>query len=380
VFTILTQGELVGLLLLTLFAWRAGSSAFKLLYSPSRERMARRIRRLFIRLGVLYVVIAAILVLAVWKKVLFPPVFWRDMLALRMPLVLTGAAAMAAMSIPRLITLRRIVRQADDESALLDARKDSAHPRLIMPFRLTALTGLTALYFALRPPVPFRAAEVFLPLALLAFAVMWLWQAHHRRFIIASVSEELVFHRWRHMLIRLAVLLGAAGIAWMFLFMAMVNSRLPDELDMMSGPMDFGRTAAAAEASAHVHAGNHADDASSPAVSVVDLTGDISGEPDRRFILTGAKRTLRLASGHEAEAWTWNGQIPGPELRVKEGELVEVTLVNRDIEQGVAAHWHGLDVPNAMDGVPGVTQDVVLPGETFTYRFRAKQTGTYWYH
>jgi FtsP/CotA-like multicopper oxidase with cupredoxin domain len=57
-----------------------------------------------------------------------------------------------------------------------------------------------------------------------------------------------------------------------------------------------------------------------------------------------------------------------------------VTLVNEDVDAGVTIHWHGVDVPNAEDGVAGVTQDAVLPGESYTYRFRVDQIGTFWYH
>src|SRR5690606_11802892 len=80
------------------------------------------------------------------------------------------------------------------------------------------------------------------------------------------------------------------------------------------------------------------------------------------------------------EAWTYNGQIPGPELRFRQGELIEVRLVNEDITNGATIHWHGLDVPNAEDGVAGATQDAVMPGESHTYRFVAEQAGTFWYH
>ena len=73
-------------------------------------------------------------------------------------------------------------------------------------------------------------------------------------------------------------------------------------------------------------------------------------------------RTIELASGRSIDALTFDGRSPGPELRVRQGDLVEVTLVNEDIEQGVTIHWHGVDVPNAEDGVAGVTQDAVLPG------------------
>ena len=55
-------------------------------------------------------------------------------------------------------------------------------------------------------------------------------------------------------------------------------------------------------------------------------------------------------------------------------------LHNEDVEGGVALHWHGVDVPNAQDGVAGVTQDAVKPGEDYTYRWVAPHAGTYWYH
>ena len=89
---------------------------------------------------------------------------------------------------------------------------------------------------------------------------------------------------------------------------------------------------------------------------------------------------MRLASGASVDALTFDGRVPGPELRVRQGDLVEVTLRNEDVEQGVSVHWHGVDVPNAEDGVSGVTQDAVPPGGRHTYRFRAVQLGTFWYH
>jgi FtsP/CotA-like multicopper oxidase with cupredoxin domain len=97
--------------------------------------------------------------------------------------------------------------------------------------------------------------------------------------------------------------------------------------------------------------------------------------------LTAARHRVTLASGERIEAWGFGGDgVAGPELRVTEGELVEVTLENRDIDDGVTLHWHGYDVPNGEDGVAGVTQDALAPGERFTYRFIADEPGTYWYH
>ena len=77
---------------------------------------------------------------------------------------------------------------------------------------------------------------------------------------------------------------------------------------------------------------------------------------------------------------TVNGSSPGPLIRARQGDLVEVRLVNENVGDGTTLHWHGVDVPNAMDGVAGVTQDAVEEGEDFTYRFVAERPGTYWYH
>ncbi|MEV5764654.1 multicopper oxidase family protein [Micromonospora sp. NPDC052213] len=104
-----------------------------------------------------------------------------------------------------------------------------------------------------------------------------------------------------------------------------------------------------------------------------------AGEPTRRFTLTAGAATVNV-SGRDVEAWAFNGQVPGPDLTATVGDVLEVTLRNRDIARGVTLHWHGYDVPNSQDGVPGVTQAAVLPGQEFVYRFRADQVGTYWYH
>ncbi|MCY1143140.1 multicopper oxidase family protein [Actinoplanes sp. Pm04-4] len=99
-----------------------------------------------------------------------------------------------------------------------------------------------------------------------------------------------------------------------------------------------------------------------------------------RQAVNGPTKRLTLTAGTIDGAWAFNGQVPGPEIAVTVGDTLEVTLRNRDIDRGVTLHWHGYDVPNDQDGVPGVTQDVVLPGGQFVYRFKADQAGTYWYH
>ncbi|WP_162795345.1 multicopper oxidase family protein, partial [Nonomuraea lactucae] len=114
--------------------------------------------------------------------------------------------------------------------------------------------------------------------------------------------------------------------------------------------------------------------------SVDQLTGPRDGTPDARFTLTAAHGKVRLASGREIDALTFNGQSPGPQIRVRQGRLVEVTLINTDVKEGVTVHWHGVDVPNAEDGVPGVTQEAVPPGGKHVYRFVPERAGTFWYH
>lgn len=114
-------------------------------------------------------------------------------------------------------------------------------------------------------------------------------------------------------------------------------------------------------------------------VSVAELRTPIDGPADVRVELEAHQRRISLPSGRTIEAWTF-GELGGPLIEADEGELVEVVLRNRDIADGVTAHWHGYDVPNGEDGAAGVTQDAVAPGGEFTYRFVAAQTGTYWYH
>ena len=92
------------------------------------------------------------------------------------------------------------------------------------------------------------------------------------------------------------------------------------------------------------------------------------------------KEGFRLASGERVDGYTVNHTSPGPVIHAVQGQLVEVRLVNASVPDGVTLHWHGVDVPNAEDGVAGVTQDAVPVGKSFTYRFVADQVGTYWYH
>lgn len=115
-------------------------------------------------------------------------------------------------------------------------------------------------------------------------------------------------------------------------------------------------------------------------MSVAELAGPSTGTPDVAVTLTARKEKYQLASGETVDGFTLNGSSPGPMIRAKVGDLVQVTLVNESVSDGATLHWHGIDVPNAEDGVAGVTQDAVPVGGKHVYRFVAEQAGTYWYH
>jgi FtsP/CotA-like multicopper oxidase with cupredoxin domain len=87
---------------------------------------------------------------------------------------------------------------------------------------------------------------------------------------------------------------------------------------------------------------------------------------------------LRGADAGATDIWGYDGAIPGPLLRVKRGAEVTVRLVN-DLPEPTCVHWHGVHVPNAMDGVPGLTQAPVAPGASFDYRFIPPDAGTFLY-
>lgn len=157
----------------------------------------------------------------------------------------------------------------------------------------------------------------------------------------------------------LAVLVGVPGWFWF-------DSLLPGTYSVMDlGYADYGGGAP------HDHRGT---------VSVADLTGDTAGTPDVSIVLTARQETITLASGERFPGYTLNHRSPGPLIRATQGNLLEVTLVNESVRDGVTLHWHGVDLPNAADGVAGVTQDAVRPGQSYVYRFRVDDAGTYWYH
>lgn len=98
------------------------------------------------------------------------------------------------------------------------------------------------------------------------------------------------------------------------------------------------------------------------------------------FELVAGVSQWEVRKGSVIEIWGFNKQLPGPTIRVKEGERVRITVKNQ-LPEPTAVHWHSLDVPNKMDGVPHVTQDPIMPNSEFVYEFTVKnKPGTYMYH
>lgn len=98
------------------------------------------------------------------------------------------------------------------------------------------------------------------------------------------------------------------------------------------------------------------------------------------FELIAGVSQWEVRKGSVIEIWGYNDRLPGPEIRVTEGDRVRI-IVKNNLPEATAVHWHSVDVPNAMDGVPHVTQDPIQPGGEFTYEFTVKnKPGTYMYH
>ncbi|XVU21672.1 multicopper oxidase family protein [Actinoplanes sp. CA-054009] len=162
---------------------------------------------------------------------------------------------------------------------------------------------------------------------------------------------------------RLAAALVATGavvgpLGWLW-----HGSLLPSAYSVMEmGYEDYGGGSPMGDHAAHAR-------------GVDTLTADPARPADVDLTLVA-----RAAKVHGVDGYTLNGTSPGPVIHATVGQLVQVRLVNESVPGGITLHWHGVDVPNAEDGVAGVTQDAVGRGHEFTYRFVAGQAGTFWYH
>lgn len=106
----------------------------------------------------------------------------------------------------------------------------------------------------------------------------------------------------------------------------------------------------------------------------VDKSGDLV-----ELDLEASEGEIEIFDGYKTKVWNYNGSVPGPEIRIKLGDTLKVNFKN-NLPDETTIHWHGVRVPNAMDGVPGVNQDPIQSGDTFVYEFTPKDAGTFWFH
>src|SRR6516164_8571710 len=107
-----------------------------------------------------------------------------------------------------------------------------------------------------------------------------------------------------------------------------------------------------------------------------------SAEPaTKEYRLAAKSATVNLTGDRypDTAVWAYEGIVPGPELRVRQGQPVRIAVTNK-LDEDTTVHWHGIRLPNAMDGVPGLTQKPIRPGESFVYEFTPPDAGTFWYH
>ncbi|MCX7922442.1 MAG: multicopper oxidase family protein [Clostridia bacterium] len=171
------------------------------------------------------------------------------------------------------------------------------------------------------------------------------------------------------------VVAALAGFTWVY----------NHQMMMKNTSTTTAHTATHPGSNAHMSGGNKTDtpQLEKGAVNNHDYAKNLikpkEGQPVKRFALIAKKSNLKIRNGLTIPVWTYNGTVPGAEIRVAQGDFVQVELKN-ELNDPVTIHWHGYPLLSAMDGVPGLNQDSVRPGETFTYEFSADIPGTYWYH
>ncbi len=99
----------------------------------------------------------------------------------------------------------------------------------------------------------------------------------------------------------------------------------------------------------------------------------------KEFQLVAGEFEHEFAPGCKARCWGYNGSTPGPTIEAVEGDRVRILITNT-LPEGTSIHWHGILLPNGMDGISGLNQEPIAPGETWAYEFTLRQEGTYLYH
>ena len=111
----------------------------------------------------------------------------------------------------------------------------------------------------------------------------------------------------------------------------------------------------------------------------IPLVPTILADGTKRFEVTAAITPWEVEPGRIVNAWTYNGMVPGPSIKVDVGDKIEV-IVNNNLPLGTDVHWHGIRTPNEIDGVAPYTQELIPPGESMTYKFVAESPAIGMYH
>lgn len=347
-------------------------------YAESNNQLLRRKNYLFVACllaliaGVLWY--ACILIMFLENGWLFV----EGVIKAILPTSLIGYVAVIMYTLPRLKSIQELKDDITDNKTLVKV----TNPFMVVPiYAAMVSTGIIVYRNIFSQPIRPNLYEIAqAPVCLLLILIIPTYISI-RKNKLAMEGQMMLLPLGKRFIkfLKTAMVLGFIGILFVVLnvLIGVNTSKLPESSDMMNHHLiDEGGGTPTMHSNQGAHSGHHDQ---SEMVEVKDLTGDISEPADRKFVLVAEQKEFTLQSGKKVKAWVYNGTI-APQLRVKEGEMIEIKLENKDIESGVTIHWHGYNVPNAMDGVPGMTQDIVKPGESFTYKFRANQVGTYWFH
>ncbi len=324
-----------GLLLLT---WAiTGHRAGRLVLRPSRAKLRRSARLNLALLGLNLLVLLAQLVMVAltWTQ---GWVFVENRVVLAVPPMLVGAVAVQVWSVPRLWRLGRAALLDPAAPVGASDRSAASDPLLVVPVQAAAVGALLDFWvvFVARPAPPYLLdAIVGWTVLLGATALLW-WRQRRRQRLLGGPEPPRRPGLGLRGLRALAGVVAVAAVLAGWVGYGLRASRLPERLTMsaMAG-VDWGGGPVGMR---------HDDQMAMPMVmpmpgmtSVADLTGPRDQPPDVSYTLTAQQRRIRLSSGVVVDAWTFNGQVPGPLLRVHQGDLVEVTLVNRLPTEGVTA-------------------------------------------
>lgn len=377
--SVILSGISLFLFLIAFFLWTVSMLLISQLPYTKRFRFRVIISRLIYSLSVLSLSIGflwLLLVIAVW--VVDGWLFVEGIVKVQVPVFLLGNVPVMMLAFSQL----RQFKRDNQEPLSTETKIKASHPKLRIPFFAAALSSVINLYMHLfaHPTVPSFWEVVSWPLLLLflLFVPSFFVIRNYERALQGQDIWITGLKRWLKGLLPLAMMcLLVLSIFGVNVLIGINTTKLPPSSDMMNHDhIDEGGGTPTMHGSMSHH---HSVNANHQMVKVKDLRENPSTPVDKKFTLVAQQKEIVLQSGQKLKTWTYNGQI-APQLRVKEGQMVEVKLINRDIAKGVTIHWHGYNVPNAMDGVPGMTQNVVKPGQTFVYKFRAKQVGTYWFH